>query len=673
VPLFDCVSRDAQTVAGKSKKINVCPACYALGIEEEISTSSKKFGAVPVLVSYFCNGKCKGKRKGKKKHPRYERQHNDEDAKKREYFKTYDFGKIKEIEGKEIPHWYPPHKMMNVEDDTIPWGVEWREGRNFRKISELFTKRNLWALAAIRNEIGSFDDPIASMLGFAFSSILFGMTRMYRWTEDGQHDIIKGTYYLPQLSREINASLSYEGKFSGRASIAAVPFGIGRDLCISTQSATSITNIPSQSVDYIFTDPPYADKVQYGELNFLWEAWLGFDTNWHSDEIIVNQVRQKGEKEWAALMLQAMQECHRVLKPGHWISLCYHDTSEGTWTIVQDIMTKAGFMPDELGSTLYIDTSKKTYNQNTADKVTKRDLVINFRKPRPGETSSVTIMGDEDEATFTEKVHTIMRDYLLIHPGITKDHIYDEVVSRMVRSGQMEEHNFDALLQQIAEPHGDNRMSWFLLPGNEVEIDEAESAREDAAAGIISEFISTTLSERDEQEGVHYSNIFERFLYAVQEKPRRKLAEWLPDYFYTAENGTYRLPQSEEEWAAKAQARQSGTSRRIKRFLAYLEHGLKIPSAERPSPAIIADWLHQCCITHQYQQGRLLYEQGGLDLSQLSDEQLVAVEEDYLLCTIHGEKATLQRQKQAQEQEKKKHRRRPVQAGPTLFDENTTN
>lgn len=446
---------------------------------------------------------------------------------------------------------------------------------------------------------------------------------------------------------------------------------IGNELIISTSDARQL-DIPNSSIDYIFTDPPYADKVQYGELNFVWEAWLGFDTHWHEQEIIVNAFRNKTETDWASGMRRVLAECHRILKPGRCISLCYHDTSEGTWSLLQDLMAEAGFVPEITDKVLYINSKTKTTNQYFADKVTKRDLVINFRKPRQGEASSITITGDEDEATFTEKVHTIMRDYLLIHPGITKDHIYDEVVSRMVRSGQMEEHDFDALLQQIAEPHGDDRSSWFLLPGNEVEIDEAESAREDAAAGIISEFISTILSEQKEQEGVHYSNIFEHFLYAVQEKPRRKLAEWLPDHFYTTENGNYRLPQSEEEWAAKAQARQSGTSRRIKRFLAYLEHGLKIPAAERPSPAIIADWLHQCCITHQYQQGRLLYEQGGLDLSQLSDEQLVAVEEDYLLCTIHGEKDTLQRQKQAQEQKKMKHRRRPVQAGPTLFDENTT-
>ena len=61
-------------------------------------------------------------------------------------------------------------------------------------------------------------------------------------------------------------------------------------LAISTESATHF-NLPSNSIDYIFTDPPYADKEQYGELNFIWEAWLGFNNTWHDEEIIVNNVR----------------------------------------------------------------------------------------------------------------------------------------------------------------------------------------------------------------------------------------------------------------------------------------------------------------------------------------------------------------------------------------------
>ena len=60
VPLFDCVeAKVAKKVQKKGKplqmkSVQVCPYCKAKGHLEEISTRTKQFGAVPVLVSYEC-------------------------------------------------------------------------------------------------------------------------------------------------------------------------------------------------------------------------------------------------------------------------------------------------------------------------------------------------------------------------------------------------------------------------------------------------------------------------------------------------------------------------------------------------------------------------------------------------------------------------------------------
>ena len=86
VPLFDCVEVDSETAAGKPKKISVCPYCHKRGYTEEISTREERFGAVPVLVSYICEDGCKPARD--------ERQHNDSNRKKREYFEKYDLGRF---------------------------------------------------------------------------------------------------------------------------------------------------------------------------------------------------------------------------------------------------------------------------------------------------------------------------------------------------------------------------------------------------------------------------------------------------------------------------------------------------------------------------------------------------------------------------------------------------
>jgi hypothetical protein len=237
--------------------------------------------------------------------------------------------------------------------------------------------------------------------------------------------------------------------------------------------------------------------------------------------------------------------------------------------------------------------------------------------------------------TFQDKVRTIIHEHLLAYPGATKDRIYDEVISRMVRSGLMEAHNFDELLRQVAEPAGvagNGSERWYLKESEIDETDTAEATKEDAAAQRIRTFIDNQLKSHLGEEGVHYSDIFEHYVYAVKDKPRRPLVEWLLDYFYKTDVGTYRLPASEDEERLKADNRKRGTLRRIKRYLAFLEQGIAIPERERQSAATLAEWLRHCARTGLYEQGKLLYEKGGLDLDGLSEELMASVEEDYHVC-----------------------------------------
>jgi hypothetical protein len=645
VPLFDCVPGQRQTAKGKPKTVNLCPHCHAQGHEEEIRSQSKKHGAVPVLVSYLCQQGCKPHRA--------ERRYNDPDPKKRQFFQDYDLAKIAEIEAKTIPHWYPPQRMMNVESDTDPWGDKWRSGTsNFRTVAALFTKRNLWALAAINEAAGS-EARCPDILRFALTGCMLNCSRMYRYRPTLKGGFQAGTYYLPQESQIINAGRAFADKVRDlQAGLPDIP--AGSELSVSTQDATSYAAIQSNTIDYVFTDPPYAGKVQYGELNFVWEAWLGFDTHWHDREIIVNSTRGKSEADWAVMMRQAMSECFRVLKPGRWISLCYHDTSEGTWQVVQDLMTEVGFVPDRRSSALFIDTGGGTYNQLMAEKVTKRDLVINFRRPGLREAfSQLVLLGDEDPQTFADKARAVLRDALERQPGSTADRLYDELVSHMVRKGQFERHDFEALLRSVAEPvreplrknlfeneppnlFGTHELvRWYLRESAE-QLDEAESAKEVAAAQQLEAFMRSCLREHPEQPGVHYSHLFEQYL-PVQDKPRRLLADWLPEFFFCTPKGTWRPPGDVEERQQKAALRASGALRRIKRFANALLAG--VPPHPRDAPenaATAADWLRQCRRAGLHDLGRVLYEKGGVDFSSLPEDARLQVEEDYQLCVRRG-------------------------------------
>lgn len=641
-PLFDCIEVEGQTQAGKPKTINVCPHCYKQGHNEEIRSQSQKFGAIPVLVCYECQEGCKPKR-GK-------RRHDDPDPKRRRFFEVYDLTKIQEIEEKSIPHWYPPTEFPR---NFARWKSDLRL-LGITKVAELFTKRNLWALAALLDATKKTGN---DSLLFAFQSNVLSGTIMQQWREAGG-GFAKGTYYVPQvfIEREQLACLGRKvaDVVQGKAEISgalAEP-----QIVISTQTAIDLAALPSNSLDYVFTDPPYADKVQYGELNFIWEAWLGFDTDWHDQEVIVNETRGMTDADWARLMRQAMGECYRVLKPGRWLSLCYHDTSEGTWQLVQDIMAEVGFITESGGGdALYIDAGQKSYNQLTADKVTKRDLVINFRKPRPGEVApALAITGDEDAATFAEKARAILADALERHPGASADRLYDELVSRMVRRGAFERHNFEDLLSQVAEPVREPVMRtlfdptppnlfgthetvrWYLLD-TAGQVDEAESNREAAAAARLEAFVHGRLAAQPWERGVHYSDLFEQYL-PLRDKPRRLLADWLPEFFCKTEEGAWRPPADAAERSQLAALRSSGSLRRIKRFANALLEGTPPADRDRPvSAADAADWIRQCRRAGLFSLGRAIYEKGGLNFATLSDAGQVEVEEDYEVCVRRSE------------------------------------
>ncbi|HEU5369506.1 MAG TPA: hypothetical protein VFU69_13625, partial [Ktedonobacterales bacterium] len=191
---------------------------------------------------------------------------------------------------------------------------------------------------------------------------------------------------------------------------------------------------------------------------------------------------------------------------------------------------------------------------------------------------------------------------------------------------------------------------WYLKETGVSVLDAAESAKEDAAAEKLKAFISTYIKKHPAAEGVHYSDLFEQYVYTVKDKPRRPLTEWLLDYFYKTEAGTYRLPASAEEEQLKAAGRAQGTSRHIKRYLAYLQQGLAVPAKERSNDATLAEWIRHCKRSGLYEQGKLLYEMGGLNLDSLSEETQVNVEEDYQVCVrmlarAQGDGKTTKKQK----------------------------
>jgi hypothetical protein len=115
----------------------------------------------------------------------------------------------------------------------------------------------------------------------------------------------------------------------------------------------------------------------YSELNFLWEAWLRVFTN-NQPEAVINAVQHKGLYEYQALMQACFDEFFRVLKPGRWMTVEFHNSQNAVWNAIQEALQRAGFV---IADVRILDKQQQTFKQVTTTAAVKQDLIISAYKP----------------------------------------------------------------------------------------------------------------------------------------------------------------------------------------------------------------------------------------------------------------------------------------------------
>jgi hypothetical protein len=79
-------------------------------------------------------------------------------------------------------------------------------------------------------------------------------------------------------------------------------------------------------------------------------------------------------------MRSAFQEVYRVLKPGRWMTVEFHNSSNAVWTAIQEAIIGGGFVVADVRT---LSKESDTYKQSKQGLV-KQDLVISAYKPNGG-------------------------------------------------------------------------------------------------------------------------------------------------------------------------------------------------------------------------------------------------------------------------------------------------
>jgi len=176
-----------------------------------------------------------------------------------------DLALIEKINNSSIPYWYPT--------DRMPEGDEAR--RNDRTgithVHHFYTKRNLWVLAAVWNRLNQNNSKVKDYLRFTFEQIIFGFSKIARYvpTHFSQvNQYLSGTLYIGSQIVEVSLEYIINGKIKRLPKVILASQCIDDFTNVSTQSATILNNISNNSIDYIFTDPPFG-KRKYRRRSFM--------------------------------------------------------------------------------------------------------------------------------------------------------------------------------------------------------------------------------------------------------------------------------------------------------------------------------------------------------------------------------------------------------------------
>ena len=409
--------------------------------DDSLKNSVRQAKQIPVLINYIVNGK---------------REEKIPDS--------LDLALIDKIENGIIPYWFPTNKVVDGFNTRQPLG-----SHGLSHAHHYHTKRNLWTLSVFLH----LSD---SKLRLVFQSILTTLcSRLVRYNMGKRgNGPLNGTLYVSSLNAEAEVLKVARGKIKdfSRAFISTEKSLVQ---CQSLQN----TGISSNSLDYIFIDPPFGANLNYSELNFLWESWLKVITN-NTPEAIENSTQGKGANEYRNLMTSCFLEAYRVLKPGRWMTVEFSNTKASVWNSIQIALIEAGFIVANVSA---LDKQQGSFKAVTTPTAVKQDLVISAYKPNGGFEDRF-----QQEAKTEEGVWDFIRTHLKYLP-VTKRQgvslqmvperdpriLFDQIITYFVRSGYpvpISSQEFqNGLAQRFIERDG-----MYFLPDQVAEYDRKKMA-----------------------------------------------------------------------------------------------------------------------------------------------------------------------------------------------------
>jgi DNA modification methylase len=372
-------------------------------------------------------------------------------------------------------------------------------GDNF---SNLWTKRNLYLLSKIFNEILKYsDDNLKKQLLFGFIQTLHLCSKMSVPRREQANRPFstswgRSAYLCSARQMEMNPIMVFQssclGKQSVESSLSSIPKYLGKKTKIINVSMsnknkkklsgfdikygivdinTILDYIPENSMDFILTDPPYGGLVQYLDLSLIWLNWLTKYDNKYQPNLNAEITIKKGLFDievYKNRFTSALKNLYKLLKSDGKIVFTFHNKQLEIWNAFLKSVMLAGFKIEKV----IHQQNRRTGEANVANPygTSATDFYIRCVK-----STTTNLNTDKDE--FEHFVITKSIEIIALRNEPTPYQFLFNGILAEISSGGFDLEDFDANIESIlnkqigeifkVDGNNDNKAGnywWFVNP-----------------------------------------------------------------------------------------------------------------------------------------------------------------------------------------------------------------
>jgi hypothetical protein len=374
-----------------------------------------------------------------------------------------DLAVLSRIENTPLPTFVKPVPMLS---GGTRWGELYRAGyhKGITHLHHFYTKRNFLALSVLYDAARSAPEEYRDHFTLAVSSYnVAHSSLMTRFVfKKGNSTPVNtsaepGVLYITGCPVEKNVFHGVRHKLNVLKEAAIEVNKWNPQVYVYSRPAQQC-GLPDNSVHFIFTDPPFAGNIQYSEINFLSEFWLGITSD-NKLETVVSDFQRKQLQEYESLLTEALRENYRVLKPGRYMSVVFHHTSNEVWNSLRRAILGAGF---EIVNSSILDKQQTSFKQTTTAGAVKKDPIIVALKRGANEFREVFTPGTPDQF-LKERLSSLDQNDTVER---TFDYLFSRYIGACLSSGkdvQVDANQFRAVLARIGNSHDG---VWFIREGS---------------------------------------------------------------------------------------------------------------------------------------------------------------------------------------------------------------